>query len=179
MDLPSFKYHPDPLGTGSIIASDQRCQVCRQSRGYIYAAHIYSIRELESVCPWCIHDGAAHIMFNAEFTDPRGIGGHGEWDPVPPEVLQEVAFRTPGFAGWQDHRWFTHCGDAAAFLGPMGREELERLGEEALSAIRRQCRLSGEEWESYLARMDRHGGPTAYVFRCLHCGLLGGYSDAH
>lgn len=179
MDFPSFKYHPDPLGTGSIIASDQRCQVCRQARGYIYTAGIDSVRDLESVCPWCIHDGAAHIIFNAEFTDPRSVGGHGEWEAVPPEVVQEVAFRTPGFAGWQLERWFTHCGDAAAFLGPMGRMELEGLGEEAVDVIRRESGLEDGEWDEYFGRMDRHSGPTAYLFRCLRCGRLGGYSDMH
>jgi hypothetical protein len=34
-----------------------------------------------------------------------------------------------------------------------------------------------ESWQSYFDAMDFNGSPTAYVFRCLHCGKLGGYSD--
>ena len=36
---------------------------------------------------------------------------------VPPEVLDELATRTVGFAGWQREHWMYHCNDAAAFLG--------------------------------------------------------------
>ena len=38
----------------------------------------------------------------------------------------------------------------------------------------------GAEWDEYVAALtkDGLGGPTAYVFKCLHCGQLGGYSDA-
>jgi uncharacterized protein CbrC (UPF0167 family) len=37
----------------------------------------------------------------------------------------------------------------------------------------------GARWDGYVAALtkDASGGPTAYVFRCLHCGQLGGYSD--
>ncbi|MBZ5524481.1 MAG: CbrC family protein [Acidobacteriia bacterium] len=179
MNLPSFKYHPDPLSTGSVMASDKRCQVCRQPRGFVYTGTIHSISDLETVCPWCIHDGAAHILFHAEFTALNAVGGYGEWEPVPQPVSEEVAFRTPGFSGWQQERWFTHCGDAAAFLGPMGRAELEELGQDAASVICRESGFRGDDWGSYFKSMDRHGGPTAYLFRCLHCGCLGGYSDSH
>jgi uncharacterized protein CbrC (UPF0167 family) len=27
--------------------------------------------------------------------------------------------------------------------------------------------------------LDRTRGPTAYLFRCIKCGALGGYSDCH
>jgi uncharacterized protein CbrC (UPF0167 family) len=36
---------------------------------------------------------------------------------VPADVVEEVAHRTPGFSTLQQARWWTHCGDAAAFLG--------------------------------------------------------------
>lgn len=179
MNLPSFKYHPDPVGTGSIMASETRCQVCRQQRGYVYAPAIHSIYDLESVCPWCIHDGAAHVLFRAQFTDIGEVGGSGGWEPVSPAIAEEVAYRTPGFSGWQHQRWFTHCADAAAFLGSMGRKEIEALGAEAVDVVRLESRLSGDDWNSYFRSMDKHGGPTAYLFRCLHCGCLGGYSDCH
>jgi uncharacterized protein CbrC (UPF0167 family) len=69
------------------------------------------------VCPWCIADGSAHAKWDAEFTDRGAIGGMGHWCEVPQEVREEVAFRTPGISTIQEARWWTHCGDAAEFVG--------------------------------------------------------------
>ena len=66
-----------------------------------------------AICPWCIADGTAAARFGAAFTDAAGVGGYGDWDDVPPSVVDEVSQRTPGFTGWQQERWWTHCGDAA------------------------------------------------------------------
>src|SRR5262245_65284907 len=86
--LPVFRYHPDPLKTGSIVASDATCRACNRSRGYVYAGPVYSKeRGLEnSLCPWCIADGTAHDRFTAEFTDRAGVGDYGTWDVVPDAV---------------------------------------------------------------------------------------------
>jgi uncharacterized protein len=98
---------------------------------------------------------------------------------VPAAVVEEVAYRTPCFSGWQQEPWFTHCGDAAEFLGITGRPELEALGTEAIAAIRHECGYEREDWGSYFQALDRSHGTTAYVFRCRHCGRMGGYSDCH
>ena len=37
-------------------------------------------------------------------------------ESVSDEIVAEVAYRTPGFTGWQQERWFTHCA-AGEFLG--------------------------------------------------------------
>jgi hypothetical protein len=37
MSLPTFRYHPDPIATGSIIASDETCLCCEQERGYKFS----------------------------------------------------------------------------------------------------------------------------------------------
>jgi uncharacterized protein CbrC (UPF0167 family) len=142
---------------------------------------VYGPNELDdSLCPWCIDDGSAHQKLDAEFVDEAGIGDYGTWEAVPEAVVHEVAFRTPAFAGWQQERWWTHCGDAAEFLGPVGREEAERAGQEFLGAIRAEAGMEDDdEWRHYLAALDRDHGPTAYLFRCRHCGKFGGYSDCH
>ena len=178
-DLPRFKYHPDPIATGSIVPSRNVCRCCERARGFIYRGSRYSVEELEeSICPWCIAEGIAHEKFGAEFTDSGQIGG-SDWVTVNPQIVEEVAFRTPGFAGWQSERWFTHCEDAGEFLGPMGRAELEAMGPEAIAVIRVESGYTKEEWEQYYQVMDKDHGPTAYLFRCLRCGKLGGYSDCH
>lgn len=178
-ELPQFKYHPDPLATGSIVSSTGVCRCCGQVRGFICWGPTYSVEELEdAICPWCIADGIAHDKFDAEFTDTTQVGGSG-WVAVSRQIVEEVAFRTPGFAGWQTERWFTHCEDAGEFLGPMGRAQLEEIGPEAIAVIRAESGHLGAEWEEYYQALDKDRGPTAYLFRCRHCGQLGGYSDCH
>src|SRR4030042_2296179 len=133
MTLPSFKYHPDPIGTGNIVQSDVKCCCCGTARGYIYTGPVYAVKEYSRrICPWCIADGTAHKKLDAGFTDEDGIGGGGMWDIVPEEVIAEVAYRTPGFSGWQQEQWWTHCQDAGQFLGRAGRKELIEFGPEAI-----------------------------------------------
>lgn len=179
MKFPTFNYHPDPIATESIIKSDITCVCCGKATGYIYVGPVYCEEDLiESLCPWCIADGSAHEKFEASFTDESGIGGYGEWDPVPNEVIEEVAYRTPGFSGWQQELWWTHCGDAATFIGRAGKAELVSLGKAAISAIRDSTGLpDGPEWHGLFDALNKDGSPTAYVFRCRKCGALGGYQD--
>jgi uncharacterized protein len=176
--LPVFKYHPDPIATGSVVESSNSCRRCGQQRGYIYAGPVFSDVELdEAICPWCIADGSAAREFDAEFTDAGGVGAYGSWDEVPAEVVEEVSRRTPGFNGWQQERWWTHCGDAAEFLGRAGQKELETSWASAVPAIQVDAEMDDENWREYFALLDANGSPTGYVFRCRHCGQLGGYSD--
>ena len=177
--LPVFRYHPNPIATGSVVPSASTCRSCGQARGFIYTGPVYAEEELsDTLCPWCIGDGSAAEKFGAQFTDSAGVGGYGDWDAVPSSVITEVSRRTPGFSGWQQERWWTHCGDAAEFLGPAGRTELEERWADALSNLRAVSGYDDDEWKDYLAALDRASSPTAYVFRCRHCGELGGYSDA-
>src|SRR5690242_14338438 len=177
--LPKFKYHPEPMRTGSVEKSAAKCVCCGQARGFIYTGPVYSVEEYDQcICPWCIADGSAHEKLEASFTDDAGIGGGGMWDEVSEAVTEEVAFRTPGFSGWQQEQWWTHCGDAAQFIGRAGKKELKALGPQAIAAIQDSAGLSdGPEWEGFFAALDKEGSPTAYMFRCRKCGQLGGYQD--
>lgn len=176
--LPAFRYHPDPVGTGSIVASPRSCLGCGRQRGYVYVGPVSADAELsEAICPWCIADGTAARQFDAEFTAPHGVGDYGSWDRVPPDVVEEISRRTPGFFGWQQERWWTHCSDGAAFLGCAGRLELDGMWRDAAPALEADAGLDADDWREYAAALDAEGSPTAYVFRCRHCGRLGGYSD--
>lgn len=120
MDLPPFKYHPDPLATGSFrVDPDTPCLSCSRIRGYIYTGPVYTERNFilaYHLCPWCIADGSAARQFGAIFNDTGTI------DDISDEARTEVETRTPGFDGWQQETWLACCGDAAAFLGASGEE---------------------------------------------------------
>ena len=58
--LPRFRYHPNPLATGAVKASDAICVCCGLSHGHIYGGPVYAVTVLDdSLCPWCIADGSA------------------------------------------------------------------------------------------------------------------------
>jgi uncharacterized protein len=179
MELPTFKYHPDPISTGSIIESQAQCVCCGQMRGFVYCGPVYAIVDYDtSICPWCIADGSAHERLHAEFSDSGGVGGH-HGPRLPKAIVEEVAFRTPGFAGWQQEIWMACCNDAAAFLGPAGKRELLRKWPGAIPSIRQESGIDDSYWSEYYEALNIDGGPTAYVFQCLHCRKLLGYSDCH
>ena len=181
MQLPTFRYYPDPLATGSIVPSDNICTVCRKARGYIYPGPPYGKEEyMDEICPWCIADGSAHRLLHVEFADGAFIGTSlGSWPgtEIPDSIKDEIAFQTPSFNGWQTELWLGHCGDAAAFLAPVGYQELEALGSEAIEAIRSSTGLEGDAWWDFYLRLNKDGSPTGYIFRCLHCRAYGGYTD--
>ena len=179
MHLPTFRYHPDPLATGSIEPSDVVCACCGRARGAIYVGPVYAVVDYDGkLCPWCIADGTAHDKLDVEFADPAGVGGYGAWENVPQAVIDEVVQRTPCFIGWQQEQWFTHCGDAAAFVGRGGFRELSDYGSEAIEGLRHASRIPDDDWPELLEALHKDSSPTAYLFRCLHCGKFGGYTDS-
>jgi len=177
MDLPVFRYHPDPIASGSIVTSDAKCACCGEKRGFIYAAHVYCEDELnDAICPWCIADGSAHEKFDASFTDLESLP-----DNLPTDIAEEIAFRTPGFDTWQSERWLGCCGDAAAFLEPAGTAELRarypKLDGVLMGFIVNDLQISGRAAVNLLENLHRDSGPTAYVFSCRHCDHQPAYID--
>ena len=176
--LPTFRYHPDPIKTASVEASDVSCVVCGVGAGYVYTGPVYyadrSIELRDRVCPWCIADGSAAERHAASFTS-LGI--------VPADVTEgvrsEIRRRTPGFIGWQEQRWLYHCADGAEFLGLAEFEDLREYPEsiECIVEDYAAAGWSAEEIHEHLVSLSRVGQPTAYLFRCLHCGRGLAYSD--
>ncbi|MEV0291813.1 CbrC family protein [Kribbella sp. NPDC050820] len=165
--LPVFRYHPDPVATGSVAQSAEVCGRCGAARGFVYVGPTYAVEEVEFLCPWCIADGSASKHFDAVFTTTDGAPGD-----VPADVLDDVARRTPGFAGWQQERWMFHCADAAEFHGRAGWEQV-RATPGAVDS------LLVEGWrEDVLPHLSADGDLTAYLFRCRHCGQGLAYADS-
>jgi hypothetical protein len=177
MNLPTFRYHPDPIASGSIVASDAECLCCNAQRGFIYAGPTYCEAELEeALCPWCIADGSAHEKFDASFTDEARFPAD-----IPRDVIEEIAFRTPGFCGWQQEKWLTCCSDAATFLEPAGRTEIRarypQLEGTLMMYVVHELGISGGAAKRFLEALNRDQGPTAYVFACRHCDNKPAYVD--
>jgi uncharacterized protein len=174
--LPSFRFHPEPLATGSVEASDVTCLSCGLARGYAYVGPAYAVEELVGeLCPWCVADGSAARQFDAQFTDV----GWGVPPDLADEEIDELAHRTPGFSGWQQEHWLFHCGSGAAFLGRVGYHDLEAVPD-ALDMLLHEHDAYGwtaEEATTYVRNLDANGDATAYLFRCLACGTQLAYSD--
>jgi uncharacterized protein len=167
--LPVFRYHPDPIASGSVVESDAVCACCGKSRGYIYTTPIYSEDELgDGVCPWCIADGSAHRKLDATFVDPEAFA-----DTTPETAIDEISQRTPGYSAWQGEQWPACCDDATAFLEPVGikeiRERYRPIEGAVLSHIIYEMGISGGAATRLLGELNREQGPTAYLFRCLTC----------
>ncbi|WP_101789142.1 CbrC family protein [Nonomuraea indica] len=173
--LPDFAYHPDPLSTGSVKASDAACVCCGQRRGYVYTGPVYCVGTLASEpCIWCIADGSLAARYDAELIDVCDAPGN-----VPRETIEIIRRRTPGFSGWQQERRLFHCGDGAAFLGPVGAAKLAAFPD-ARETLRFEHSTGGwspEQVDDFLAALDEDGDPTAYLFRCRTCGAHLAYAD--
>jgi uncharacterized protein CbrC (UPF0167 family) len=64
------------------------------------------------------------------------------------------------------------------FLGPAGKDELESYADQGLiDSLRADIGMDEIKFGDYFKTLNKQAGPTAYVFRCLHCGKYQGYSD--
>jgi uncharacterized protein CbrC (UPF0167 family) len=175
-DLPKFKYHPDPIKTGA-FKTDKTvvCECCAKETNIYYSRPFYSIEEIEFLCPECISNGKASLKFKGEFQDYASIEGISPNPSEPPtftneEAIEEVTTRTPGYRGWQQEVWLTHCNDCCAFIDYVGWDELQQMNlvaeiEEDLSANSDYDTI--ENVEKYCRN---NGDLQGYLFRCLVCG---------
>jgi uncharacterized protein CbrC (UPF0167 family) len=167
--IPAFRYHPNPIATGSVKASDGVCRCCGQVRGYIYTASLHT-RELQrdSICPWCIADGSAARKFNAMFSDDHPLVEAG----VPGEVIEEVTKRTPGYNSWQQEAWLSCCKDACEFHGDAPQSELQALQGDAVVRTLVAWEWRERDWLQFVQHYQPGGNPAVYKFVCRHCGTI-------
>ncbi len=167
MELPKFRYHPDPIATGAIERSGILCECCGRKSGFRYALSVYSAEEVSDVCPWCIQDGSAAKKFEAIFCDDYPLIEAG----LPEELVQEVSQRTPGFESWQQEVWLSHCGDACAFIGDATKEDVLALAE-GVGRVEDQNLWKPEDFRKLAEYYEPKGSPALYKFKCLHCGEI-------
>jgi uncharacterized protein len=164
--VPVFKYHPDPLSTGSMKASGATCDCCGQARGYEYTASFYTPRRPKpTLCPWCISNGDAAKKYEGQFSDDYPL----QRALLPEGIIAEVCERTPGYSSWQQEVWQSHCNDACAFHGDAEPGELQSLTGNALSALLLSNGIKERHWQPFLDGYEKGGNPAMYKFVCRHC----------
>lgn len=164
-EIPTFKYNPNAEILGIIKNEKTTCPVCEQGKAYVYDGPFYCIDEVEGICPWCIEDGSAAQKYDGEFQDAASCESVGN-----EEYLVELTTRTPGYSGWQQERWLSHCGDFCAFKDYVGWAEIKDLKQELaydLKEIKTDYNLTQVELEKHLVK---NGSMQGYLFQCLHCG---------
>lgn len=164
-EFPEFKYHPNPISTGVIEESKGICPVCRKKRGYSYNGPFYSIESVSEICPWCIADGSAAKKYNGEFQDAALCE-----EIESAQYLDELIHRTPGYGGWQQELWLSHCGDFCAFIEYVGWKEIQDISanlKDDIEGIKSDMGLTQEEFEKSLVNGGSHQG---YLFQCVKCG---------
>lgn len=166
MDLPHFKYQPDPLKTGSIVPSEQTCSCCGLARGFKYNSTIYAEAEVETICPWCIADGSAAARFDGSFVDSDPLEEEG----VPQSVIDEVCQRTPGYSSWQQEVWRAHCNDACEFHGDATVDEIAQLSGESLAELLAEEMIKPGVWPKLRDAYVPGGDTSIFRFQCRHCG---------
>ena len=120
--LPEFKYNPKAIEFGIIKNEKFFCAVCNSERDYVYRGPFYSVEDVHGICPWCIHNGAAADKYKGSFQDSSSC------DPVDSDdKMTELTCRTPGYSGWQQERWLSHCNDFCSFQGYVGWAEIKNI----------------------------------------------------
>ena len=170
-DLPFFKYHPDPLETGSFEEGEEKiCPCCGNKSNVYYSSFPYCSEDVEYICPTCISNGEAARKFDAEFV--QNAEWHGENDE---EKDDELFHRTPGYMSWQGEYWLSCCDDYCAYMGTVGTRELKAMD------------IADEVIEEYVQRgafedigeyLVKDGPMCGYLFKCIHCGKYHLWVDA-
>lgn len=167
--LPHFRYHPYPLGTGAVVASDKECICCGRVRGFIYVGPVYSTNDLnESLCPWCIADGSAATKLDASFADSYPLHQAG----TPDEVIEEVNLRTPGYVSWQQESWLSHCNDACEFHGDATIADVETASKATKQSWLEEYKQDEAGWQRAIEGYRPGGDSALYKFVCRHCGQV-------
>ncbi|QDT67093.1 CbrC family protein [Calycomorphotria hydatis] len=166
--LPTFKYHPDPIATGAIVKQQGECLCCGEVVDYLYTGPAYCVEELcDALCPWCIADGSASEKFKAIFVDGDPLAEAG----LDEHILREVTTRTPGYESWQQEVWLTHCNDACVFWGDASKETVQRISRAEQSEILERYELDAAWLADLIKHYEPRGEAAIYHFRCLHCGI--------
>lgn len=168
MDLPPFRFHPDPVKSGAIVRQKTHCVCCDQDVDFVYVGPAASIHDLEEkLCPWCIANGQANEKFDVEFSDRLPLEEAG----VEPEVIEEIVCRTPGYVCWQQPAWEVHLGRPCQFIGDATSKSLVQMTPDERAAFMESARLDRDEFDELMGIYRPNSNPGIYHFRCPETGF--------
>ncbi|MCL1948397.1 MAG: CbrC family protein [Turicibacter sp.] len=162
--LPTFKYHPNPLKTGAFKQGEPFiCECCEKETTIYYTGVLYTPEEISTLCPDCIHSGRASATFDGQFVADIEDGA-----TISKEAQTELFKRTPSYASWQDEIWLTHCGDGCAFIDYVGWDDIKgKLDDFA------DLRADSSDYADDISHLEKYmhngGDFQGYLFQCLHC----------
>lgn len=164
--IPAFRYHPNPFETETFQELPQAkiCECCGKQTVIKYRGPLYSVENVDCLCPECIADGRAAQKFDGEFQDECSVD---EIEDPDGEKLNTLIHKTPGYNGWQQEYWRAHCNDYCAFIGYVGTEKLEDWG--ILDEVLEDDIWDDEQKGMIRTYMKNGGSFQGYLFRCLHC----------
>lgn len=176
--LPEFKYHPNcyELGIFTKVQEGEEpveCMCCNKKVDLYCDIMMYSVEDIDCLCPQCIADGSAAKKFDGSFIQDS----ENEIDD--PQKTEALFNRTPAYANWQGEFWLTHCNDYCKFIGYVGIKELTEMGiaEEVIKDYEENADFP---YSSDLIRASLHkqGNLAGYLFQCLHCNKYRLWVDA-
>lgn len=170
-EIPYFKYHLDPLKTGHAKRVDFNCVCCNRPSAYAYHGSRYTSRDQEGpLCFKCIKSGAAAEKFDLNFN-----WFNGEANNIHPTEIEELEKKTPGYSGWQQPIWLTHCNQIAQFQGNFTVDEmLERFDELKFEMKKNFGRMDDEVLLDIIQCPDRIrvDNLAFFKFQCLACNKI-------
>lgn len=168
--LPTFRYHPDPIATGNVVASMAVFAACGQCRGFAYVRTLYGPHAQDlagRICPWRIADGRAAQALGVSFVDDYPLLDAA----LPLPLVEEVTLRTPGYLSWQGEHWKSHCGDACSFHRDASVADVAAATPESIAEWCAAHQQSAQDWTLITSGYVPGGDSALYRFQCLHCGL--------
>lgn len=173
--IPKFKYHPDPIKTGSIKLEKIVCTVCGKESNCTYGGPFYSRTDIGKVCPNCIADGSAAKKYDCEFTTISEVDDNDESEDedklISDDKIDELFHRTPGFYGIQETGWLRHCGDFCEFLGGVSWDNIVELGiEKEIESDYLDTYKDGVDFEEVKQSLKIGGYIGGFLFHCPKCG---------
>lgn len=162
--LPDFRFHPDPEKHNIFAHREATCPVCDTPTSIVYEGPFYAEATVVNICPWCIASGAAANKYDGEFVDSESCE-----DVDDDSYLTELVTRTPGYNGFQQEHWLSHCGDFCAFKGYVGWDEIKSFRSELMEDIEVLANDLGMDEEEFTQSLQNGGSLQGYLFQCLHC----------
>ena len=164
MKLPTFKYNPNPIKLGVITEEETICPVCEKKRDFVYEGPFFAVEEIEGICPWCIADGSAAKKYDGEFQDVQSC------EEVDQEAyVDELIYRTPGYTGWLQEYWLSHCGDFCSIIDYVGWDEIKHLEVELKDDIDKICEDYQLTFQEFKDTLEIDGDLQGYLFKCNSC----------